>query len=224
MRLLVVEDEAEMRTVLKRSFEAEGFNVDEAENGARGSFLARTNDYDVILLDNALPGKQGLQVCRDIRDSGRTVPIIIVSALLDTVNKVALLNGGADDYVCKPYSFGELLARVHAVMRRPAAFVGKILTVGDLVMDTQNMSVTRGSQNIDLSKKEFTFLEYLMKNQGRVMSHALIMEHVWDMNADPLSNTIETHILHLRKKIEAPNKIKLIHTVPGRGYKIDVKS
>ncbi len=220
MRILVIEDEPDISGFLKSGFAAEGFSVDTADNGSHGSFLARTNSYDIIILDNLLPGKQGLQVCHEIRHSGKSTPIIILSGVAETVTKVSLLDMGADDYVTKPFSFGELLARVRAILRRPSGFVGQVFSVADLTLNTETKEVFRGSRVINFSKKELELLEYMMRNPGRILSHAEILEHVWDMHGDPFSNTVETHVMRLRKKIEFPGSAKLIHTVIGRGYKM----
>lgn len=221
MRALVVDDEKELRERLAENLRTACFAVDTAGDGTEGSYLARTNEYDVIILDNMLPEKSGVAICTEIRSMGRTVPILILSVLTDSWRKVELLNAGADDYLVKPYSFDELMARVRALMRRPAEVVGEVLTVDDLVVDTKQQSVRRGEKGIYLTRKEFMLLEYLLRHRGSVLSRGMIMEHVWDMMSDPFSNTIESHIRGLRKKIHLPGHRKLIYTVPGRGYKID---
>jgi DNA-binding response OmpR family regulator len=221
MRLLVVEDEKEILNFLKKSLEAEHFVVDAAKDGEKGSFLARTNDYDLIVLDNVMPKKSGLEVCKDIRQDGKSVPILILSVKTETTTKVDLLNAGADDYLTKPFSLDELLARIRALLRRPKQIENEILQINDLILDSNKSTVKRGNQEIYLTRKEFVLLKYLMKNQGIALSRGMIMEHVWDMSADPFSNTIESHILSLRKKIDAKGKKKLIHTISGRGYKLD---
>lgn len=223
MRLLVIEDEKEIRNFLKASLQTEMFSVDAAEDGERGLYLAKVNDYDLIILDNILPKKTGLEVCQELRKLGKTMPVIILSIKSDTATKVALLNAGADDYLIKPFSLEELLARIRALLRRPLGIQGEILSVDDLVLDTKKYRLTRGKKEIYLTRKEFMLLEYLMRNQGIVLSRGMILEHVWDMDADPFSNTIEAHILSLRKKVDFEGKKKLIHTFPGRGYKIDIK-
>ena len=220
MRILVVEDEKQIADRLKIGLESEFFVVDVAEDGEKGSYFGRTNDYDLIILDNILPKKIGLQVCEEIRKAGKSVPIIVLSVKSDTTSKVGLLNAGADDYLNKPFSFEELLARVRALLRRPKQVEGELIKIGDLVLDTKKHIVQRGSKEIYLTRKEFALLEYLMKNAGIALSRGMIMEHVWNMNADPFSNTIESHILSLRKKIDAKGKKKLIQTAPGIGYKI----
>lgn len=222
MKILVVEDEKEIRDFLKKSLEAECYVVDVAKDGEQGSFLARTNDYDLILLDNIMPKKTGLEVCRDIRQEENNVPIIMLSVQSETITKVDLLNAGADDYLTKPFSLDELLARIKALSRRPNKIENEILLIDDLSLDAGRHLVQRGQTDINLTRKEFTLLKYLMKNQGTVLSRSMIMEHVWDMSADPFSNTIESHIVSLRKKVDLNNRQKLIHTVNGRGYKMDL--
>lgn len=221
MRALVIDDEKQIRDFVSGMLIAENFSVDMAEDGEMGSYLARTNDYDIVILDNILPGKLGADVCRDIRAARKTMPILMLTVVSEVSRKIEGLNMGADDYMTKPFALDELLARVRALTRRPRAVVEETLIVDDLVLNTRNYSIARGKRKIYLTRKEFELLEYLMRNQGRVLSRAMIMEHVWDLNADPFSNTIETHILNLRRKLEGAGRTKLIHTVPGRGYKID---
>lgn len=221
MRVLIIEDEAEIRDSIKKNLESECFVVDALADGEAGSYAARTNDYDAVVLDNMLPKKSGLQVCRDIRNAGKTMPIIMLSVKSETNTKVELLNLGADDYLSKPFSFDELLARLHALLRRPKAILNDVMSVEDLVVDCRQHIVTRDDKVLNLSRKEFMLLEYLLRNRGNVLSRGMIMEHVWDMNADPFSNTIESHILSLRRKIDLPGKTKIVLTVAGRGYKIN---
>jgi len=220
MRILIVEDDKEIINFLKPSLEGENFIVDAIEDGEKGSFVARTNDYDLIILDVGLPKKGGCEVCDEIRKDGKDAPIIMLSVKSEVKTKVELLNAGADDYLTKPFSFEELLARIKALLRRPEKIGDKILKVDDLVLDKGRQIVMRGKKEIYLTRKEFNLLEYLMENQGMVLSRGMIMEHVWDINADPFSNTIESHILNLRRKIEQKNKKGFIRTMPGRGYKI----
>ena len=220
MRLLIVEDNKEISDFLKRSLENECFAVDVASDGEKGYFLALTNDYDLIILDYILPKKDGRQVCEEIRKAGKTIPILVLSVRSEIPTKVDILNIGADDYLTKPYSFEELLARIKALLRRPRQIEREVLEIDDLILDTKRHLVKRCKKEIYLSRKQFMLLEYLMKNQGMVLSRGMIMEHVWDMEGDLFSNTIETHISTLRRKIESPRKRKLIYTVPGRGYKI----
>jgi two-component system copper resistance phosphate regulon response regulator CusR len=222
MRALVVDDEPQLRESLAENLRSQCFAVDTAEDGTEGSYLARTNDYDIIILDNMLPEKTGAVVCEEIRATGRTVPIIVLSVFSDSWRKVDLLNAGADDYMIKPYSFDELMARVRALLRRPTKIENEILVLDTLELNTKQQSVKRSGKGIYLTRKEFMLLEYLMRNQGDVLSRGLILEHVWDMTNDPFSNTIESHILGLRRKVDTSDELKLIYTVPGRGYKLDI--
>jgi len=221
MRALVIDDEKAVRDMLCRHLRAESFAVDTAEDGSEGSYLARTNNYDLVILDNMLPEKSGMAVCEEIRRIGSTVPILMLSVLGETSQKVSLINAGADDYMVKPFSFDELIARVRALMRRPSKMAGDLITIADFTLDTKLQNLKRDGNDIYLTRKEFMLLEYLMRNQGVVLSRGMIMEHVWDMSSDPFSNTIESHILSLRKKIGDTREKRLIQTVPGRGYKID---
>jgi DNA-binding response OmpR family regulator len=223
MRILVVDDEKEIREFIKSSLEAECFAVDMTGEGERAAFLAKTNNYDLIILDYMLPKKSGLEVCKALRKEGVTSPIIMLSVQGDAATKVKLLSAGADDYLTKPFSFEELLARVRALLRRPKVLAEETLTIRDLVLDIPRHTVKRAEREIYLTRKEFELLEYLMRNAGLVLSRGMIMEHVWDIQGDAFSNTIETHILNLRVKIDRPSRYKLIRTVPGRGYKIEAK-
>lgn len=222
MRVLVVEDEKQIGAFLKAGLSEKCYSVDIAADGEQGSFLARTTDYDLIILDNILPKKDGLEVCRDIRERGKTVPILMLSVRSDTATKVELLNAGADDYLSKPFSLEELLARVNALLRRPPAMENDVIQMDDLKIDAVRYSVTRGGKRLYLTRKEFMLLAYLLRHRGTVVSRGMILEHVWDMDGDPFSNTIESHISSLRRKIDLPGRKKLIHTVPGRGYKADL--
>lgn len=217
----MIEDEEGIASFLKAGLESEYFAVDIAEDGERGSYLARTNDYDIIILDNMLPKKNGAEVCDEIRKSGKTTPIIMLSARAELGIKVELLNKGADDYLTKPFSLEELLARIRALLRRPLVITSEILQTDNLIVDTKQHSIKRGDKEIYLTKKEFMLLELLLKKKGTVVTRGTIMEHVWDMNVDPFSNTIESHILNLRKKIAIKDGRDLISTLPGIGYKIE---
>lgn len=223
MRILIIEDNKDIRELLRVGLESEMFLVDTAADGERGSYIARTNDYDLILLDNVLPKKMGAEVCREIRRSGKHTPIILMSVKSDVDEKTRLLNIGADDYIAKPFSLKEVLARIRAVLRRPQTTLPEELKAGDIVMNSNTHEVKKGKKNIHLTKKEFSLLELLVKHGGNTVSRGTIMEHVWDLEGNPFSNTIETHIFNLRKKLEA-NKERLIWNVPGRGYRIAVNS
>jgi DNA-binding response OmpR family regulator len=220
MRILLIEDDDNIRHTLKVSLEAEAFSVDTACDGERGSYFARTNEYDLIILDISLPYKNGYEVCEEIRHAQKTIPIMMLSVLSDTQQKVRLLNLGADDYMTKPFSYRELLARMRAILRRPYRMTSEVMQVEDLILDTMKQKVVRGEHSVYLTRKEFSLLEYLMRHQGLVVSRGMLMEHVWNAESDPFSNTIEAHILNVRKKIDDMNKRRLIQTIPGRGYRI----
>jgi DNA-binding response OmpR family regulator len=222
MRLLILEDDPDISSVLKSCFEAECFAVDTAADGEQGSYLARTNDYDAVLLDYNLPHKNGREVCAEIRAQGKTMPIIMLTVKSEVTDKVEMLNLGADDYVTKPFSFEELLARVRSVLRRPKPIQNEIFKIDDLILDVRGHAVERSGKPVRLTRKEMMLLEYLLRNRSAVVTRGMLIEHVWDMHLDPFSNTIDAHILSLRKKLNVGTKRKLIHTVPGRGYKMEV--
>jgi len=224
MKALEVDDEKSIRDMLAYSLRAECFEVDVAADGTEGSFLARINEYDLIILDNMMPEKTGSTVCHEIRQSGRKTPIIILSVLSDSWHKVELLNAGADDYLVKPFSFEELLARIRALLRRSPDMEGDILYFETLILNTKEQTVYRSERKIHLTRKEFMLLEYLVRNPKTVISRGRIMEHVWDMKCDPFSNTVETHVRGLRRKLDADGEPKIIYTLSGRGYKIDTET
>jgi len=219
MKILLVEDNVSIRNVLRLGLEGEAFAVDEAEDGEQGSYLARTNKYDLILLDNVLPKKMAKQVCTEIREQNIFTPILLLSAKSDTSSKIELLKAGADDYVTKPFSFEELKARISTLLRRPHKIESQVLKVDNLVLNKDTQEVTRGCKRLNLTRKEFSLLELLMSNLGNVVTRTDMIEHVWDINADPFSNTVEAHILNLRKKV-GDTKKQLIRNIPGRGYKM----
>lgn len=219
MRILIVEDETKIRDYLKKNLEAECYAVDTGADGQEGINLANLNQYDLIILDNVMPKKTGLEVCTELRQLGSKVPILLLSVQSDTDIKVQALNAGADDYLTKPFSLSELLARVRALLRRPQSFEPEIHTYNDLIVDTKRHSVTKEGQEITLTRKEFMLLSYLMQNKGIVLSRGMIMEHVWDINADPFSNTIETHVASIRRKIGDSEASPYITTVSGCGYR-----
>jgi DNA-binding response OmpR family regulator len=222
MKILIIEDDISIRNVLRLSLENKGFSVDEAENGDIGSYLARTNHYDVILLDNVLPKKMGGHVCKEIRDANKNTPILILSGIQEVLTKIQLLNTGADDYVTKPFSFAELLARIYALTRRPEQILDHIIKIKDMEIHFNSQLIKRNGKEIYLTRKEFSLLEFLVRNRGNVVSRGQILEHVWEMSIDPFSNTIETHIRNLRLKLKDAKK-NIILSVPGRGYKLNFK-
>lgn len=221
MKILVVKNKKQTRDYIKRSLEAECYVVDTARDGQAGIYLALTNNYDLITLDNLAPVKSCIETCRQIRKSGNSAPMLILSVESEIRARVDLLNAGADDYLIQPFSIVELLARIKALLRRPRIFTNDLMVVDNLEVDLSRQIVKRGGSEIYLTRKEFTFLKYMINNQGEMLSRSMIMEHVWDTSADPFSNTIEAHVVSLRKKIDLPNMKKLIHTVPGRGYRFE---
>lgn len=221
MRMLIVEDDPDILNALQNGFEQASFAVDGSEIGEEGSYLARTNSYDIILLDNVLPKKDGFQICQEIRASGKEIPIIMLSVKTGVALKTGILNMGADDYITKPFFFEEVLARVRAILRRPPTIKPTILKILDLTLDPSTQRVIRNKREIYLTRKEFSLLEYMMGNVGKVLSREMILEHVWNRESDPFSNTIEAHILNLRKKVDTGKK-KMIKTLPGRGYKLEI--
>lgn len=222
MRILLIEDDNEISRPLTLALKASNFVVDTASDGEKGYFSARTNEYSLIILDYNLPELNGREIIERLRAENINTPIIMLTVRSEINDKVELLSLGADDYLAKPFAVAELLARIKSLLRRPKTYMENILKLGDLELDTDKFFVSRQGKRIFLSSKEFSLLEYLLKNKGRIMSRQEIMESVWDENADPFSNTIEVHIRNLRRKLETDGR-KLIFTFSNRGYKIDEK-
>jgi len=222
MKILIVEDDDELREYLQVALRAEGFEVDVADNGLDGLNLGKMHDYNLILLDYVLPKLNGDRVCELLRQDKKTVPILCLSVKDEVKDVVGLLNLGADDYLAKPFSLEELLARIQALLRRPTLVKSEIIKIDDLEIDIAKHEVVRGEKKIVLTNKEFSLLEYLARNQGYVVSRSRIIENVWDMNADLFSNSIEVHVFNLRKKINLRGHKPLIYTVSGRGYKLEL--
>lgn len=218
MKLLVIEDDLDLRAFMKTALEAELYAVDTASEGEAGLCLATQSEYDLIILDLLLPDMNGLDICKQIRASGKTAPILVLSGNTDTVSKTNLLDAGADDYLTKPFVLTELHARIRALLRRPTPITPEQLTAGSIVLDVTRNELTRNGDLIQLSRKEFMLLRYLMQHAGIVLTRGMLLEHVWDMSIDIFSNTIESHIRSLRKKLGDENK-QYIQTVSGRGYK-----
>ena len=218
MRILVVEDEKKIADFVKRGLKEEGYAVDTAYDGEEGLFLAKTNDYDLILLDLMLPKLDGLTLCRKLREAKVKARVIMLTAKDTVKDKVLGLDSGADDYLTKPFAFEELLARVRAILRKNETSAPTKLNVADLELDLITHKVTRGSKEIDLTAKEYSLLEYLMRNEGSIVTRTMISEHVWDIDFDTFTNVIDVYINYLRNKIDSGFKKKLIHTVRGRGY------
>jgi len=217
MRILVVEDEHKIAQSIKKGLEQENMAVDLAFDGELGFDLASTENYDVIILDLLLPKIDGLTICKHLRQENIHTPILMLTAKSQTEDKVNGLNAGADDYLAKPFSFAELLARIKALSRRPKQTLPTKLKAGNLTLDTINYLIKKDNKTINLSKKEFSLLEYLMKNKGQLISKDQIINHVWDYDADILPNTVEVYIGYLRKKLGRPNLIK---TKRGFGYQL----
>lgn len=221
MRILVVEDEHKLANALKKGLEQESFAVDVSYDGKDGLANSLVHTYDLIILDRMLPGvSDGLEICKELRQKNIHTPIIILTAKDQTSDKVTGLNGGADDYLVKPFAFEELLARARALLRRPTQAISAILTVDNLSLDTNSYEVKRGEQIIQLTTKEFALLEFLLRNQNKIVTKDQIIARVWDFDADILPNTVEVFIGYLRKKIDLPGEKKLIQTARGFGYKI----
>lgn len=220
MRILVVDDEVKLATAIKRALEINHYAVDMVHTGSDALDMALGEEYDCILLDLMLPGMDGLAVCKKIRREGKTTPILMLTAKGQVTDKVTGLDIGADDYLVKPFSFEELFARVRALVRRPKTQAQSALTVKDLSLDPVSYTVTRRGKPITLSSKEFSILEYLLRNKNTVVSRDQLINHVWDYDADVLPNVVEVHIKHLRDKIDAPFKTALIQTIRGKGYSI----
>src|SRR5579871_533975 len=221
MRILVVEDEKRIADFLTRGLQGAGYAVDAAPDGATAVEFIHSTDYDLVILDLMLPDMDGLKVLERVRSRKVGPPVMILSARGQVDDRVKGLEGGADDYLVKPFAFVELLARVRALLRRGQPAPEK-LQVGDLMLDCIRRKVTRASENIELAPKEFSILEYLMRNRGRPLSRTMIVEHVWDMDYDGLTNIVDVYIRHLRSKIDDKWPVKMIQTVRGIGYMLDM--
>ncbi len=222
MKAFIIEDSLEIQAFIQKGLQYEGFIVDTAEDGVTGLKKALSNSYDIIVIDLLLPKMDGLEFLQDFRKKNITTPVLFLSAVHSEETKVKLLNLGADDYVEKPFSFNELMARIRALLRRSQGLSrGKkeVLEVGDLVLDPVTRTVTRNGVSIHLRRKEFALLEYLITHEGEVLNPTVILEHVWDFNSKALSNTVGAHISSLRQKVDKGFEKKLIHTVHGVGYK-----
>jgi two-component system OmpR family response regulator len=223
MKILLIEDDSSVADFIVRGFREAGHNIDHADDGKDGLFLATTESYDVMIVDRMLPGVDGLSIIRTLRASEETTPILILSALGQVDDRVKGLQAGGDDYLVKPFAFSELEARIEALMRRSqgAQSAETKLSVGDLKMDLLAREVRRGSELITLQPRDFQLLEYLMRHAGQVVTRTMLLESVWDYHFDPQTNVIDVHISRLRAKIDKGFPQSLIHTVRGAGYKID---
>jgi two-component system OmpR family response regulator len=218
MKILVVEDDRTVGQYVKRGLEEQRYHADLVEDGMEGLRLASGGRYDLIVLDLRLPEMNGLEVLRTLRDRGNTTPVLVLTAQDAVDFKVQALRSGADDYVTKPFAFEELLARVEALGRRPKEIRSPVLRVGSLELDGETREVKRAGERIELTPKEYTVLEYLMRHAGRVMSRTLITEYAWDYHFDPGTNIVDVVINRLRKKVDTGHAQKLVHTVRGVGY------
>ena len=217
MRLLLIEDDAKLSRLLVRGLREEGFAVDATGDGDDGAWRAAENEYDAVILDVNLPGMDGFQVLEKMRAKGRRTPVLMLTARGALQDRLRGLNGGADDYLKKPFDFEELLARIHALLRRAAPEKEVLLRTGDLTLDPQKREVIRAGRGVDLTAKEFAILEYLLRHKGRVVSRTTLSEHAWDENFDAMSNVVDVTVYRLREKIHALGT-PLVHTVRGAGY------
>ena len=218
MRILVVEDETQLLQLLDKRLRQEGYSVDSVADGEQAILYADVGDYDCIILDIMLPKVDGLTVLKTLRDKRQSVPVLLLTARDSIKDRVKGLDSGADDYLVKPFSYDELSARVRALLRRESDNKSNIINVGDLSLNLINREVTRAGQQITLSAKEYSLLEYMMRNVGRTLTRGQIIEHVWNFDFDNDSNVVDVYIRYLRSKIDDSYEKKLIHTVRGAGY------
>ena len=220
MWALIVEDETRMAALLKRGLERDGYAVDVARDGTDGLWMAVDNDYDVIVLDAMLPGIDGFDVCARLRAASRWVPVLMLTARDGVTDRIRGLDAGADDYLTKPFAFGELAARLRALIRRGAVERPAVLTVGDLRLDPASRTVTRGGCPVELTAKELSLLELFMRHTGEVLTRGRILDHVWDFAYDAQSNVVDQYVAYLRRKLDKPFGRHDIETVRGVGYRL----
>lgn len=220
MKVLVIEDEKKIAAFVRKGLEAQGFTVDACHHGDEGFTLATTRPYDALVLDIMLPGRDGLSILRNLRERKIPLPVILLTARSELNERVEGLNLGADDYLTKPFHIEELIARLHAVARRAAGTSQSILGVGDLTMNLLTREVRRGGQRLELTSREFSLLEHLLRSPGRVLTRVEICERVWEYNFDPGTNLVDVYIQRLRKKVDGDHPVKLIETIRGVGYRI----
>jgi len=220
VKVLVVEDEKKIAGVIRKGLEARGFGVEVAANGEEGWGWATTRPYDVAIFDILLPGRDGLSILRSVRERGISLPVILLSARSELQERLEGLNLGADDYLTKPFHIEELVARLHAVTRRAAGQGQSMLAVADLSIDLLTRAVSRAGRSIELTVREFSLLEQLLRSPGRVLTRVEICERVWDYHFDPGTNLVDVYIQRLRKKVDADSPRKLIETIRGVGYRI----
>ena len=219
MNIIIIEDDAKTASFVSKGLQQAGFNTVVAPDGKDGLFKMQTGEFDVAIIDIMLPGMDGFTVIQKLREAKITTPVIVLSARNSVEDRIKGLQNGGDDYLVKPFSFSELLARIQALLRRAASTAEPTtITVGDLSIDLLARKVYRAGQRIDIQPQEYMLLEYLMRNAGRIVSKTMIIEHVWEYNFDPQTNIVETRMCRLREKIDKPFERKLIHTVRGFGY------
>jgi two-component system copper resistance phosphate regulon response regulator CusR len=223
MRILLVEDEPRMANVIAKGLREQSYAVDVATDGEEALYQTSVNDYDVIVLDVLLPHTDGFDVCRELRKRGDVTPVLMLTARAAVDDRITGFDAGADDYLTKPFSFRELLARIRALLRRDPQLRPDVLEIGDLVVDSANHRVSRAGIEVQLTAKEYALLEYLARRTGQLVSRAEIAAHVWDDSFDPFSNAIEVYMNRLRKKVDGSNRTKLLHTRRGEGYILDVR-
>ena len=224
MRILLVEDEPSQAKMLAKGLREQGYAVDVAGDGEEADYKASVNDYDLIVLDVMLPKKNGLEVCRELRERGLPMPILMLTARDTVEDRILGLDRGADDYLTKPFDYREFLARVHALLRRGPAKHAETLQVGDLIVDVRAHRAERSGCSVDLTAKEYSLLEYLARHAGQLVTRTDISEHVWDEGYEPFSNLIEVYIQRLRRKIDDGHEVKLLQTRRGEGYMLAPKS
>lgn len=220
MRVLVVDDDIRLCSTLERGLAEEGYAVDIAHDGDEGLYMAETHAYDLIVLDVMMPGIDGFSVCRALRAASNPAPILMLTARDAVRDRVAGLDGGADDYLVKPFAFDELLARARALTRRQVPSRAIVLSLGDLALDTATRRLTRGGQTIELTSKEYAVLEYLLRNPGTVVTRGMIEEHAWNNDFDSVSNLVDVYIRRLRAKIDRDGGESAIETIRGAGYRL----
>jgi DNA-binding response OmpR family regulator len=220
VKILVVEDDRKLGGFLRKGLEAQGFVVDFSENGDEGYTLATTRDYDAIVLDIMLPGRDGLSILRNLRDRHSAVPVVLLTARSALNERLDGLNLGADDYLTKPFYIEELVARLHAHIRRASGHQKNILQYGEVTVNLLTREVKRGAELVELTAREFALLTYLLRTPGRTFSRAQICEHVWNYHFDPGTNLVDVYVQHLRKKLSGDNERPFIETVRGVGYRI----
>src|SRR5882762_4426047 len=218
MRLLLVEDDARIARFVAKGLREQAYAVDVASTGEEALYQAAINTYDLVILDVMIPGRNGFEVCGELRKSGQRMPILMLTARDAVEDRITGLDRGADDYLTKPFEFRELLARLRALLRRPTSLQSARLVVADLIVDTVGQTVSRGGQTITMTAKEYALVEFLARNANRVVGRAEIAEHVWDDTFDPFSNLIEVYVNRVRRKIDADSSKPLLHTRRGAGY------